>query len=421
MEYQLLPDLIAMTAMIGVMLSLRRRYPQARLNAWLVGLTLILLEETIFAFYDRTSPWAHTVHAVMMNCYVIASAAFLLSATEEQQLGRRRFWYIAVNLIPQMALMTLYGYYRQERAFYLAVAAIAVLLGLATARKTRSNYLPGVTYFLLWGPLAWAAWQRDFRTMAYGSLFFLYALCALMFWRVMPRGSNGKRVIVMGLAFWAMVFLTHPMVAKHPKYIGVANAVWDMQKFVITTGMVLLLLEEEITNKEWMALHDALTGLPNRRLFDDRLEHGLAMTERGRTVLGLLMIDLNGFKQVNDTLGHEAGDLLLREVAQRMQKMTRKSDTLARTGGDEFGVITMQAADREQMERIARSLRAAVAEPIMLGKHGIVRMTISIGVAVYPADAQDFTTLCAAADKKMYEDKKAFYRQEAALAARSPA
>jgi diguanylate cyclase (GGDEF)-like protein/PAS domain S-box-containing protein len=165
------------------------------------------------------------------------------------------------------------------------------------------------------------------------------------------------------------------------------------------------LAEERIQR---VAHHDSLTGLPNRLLFKDRLDQAISLARRNSRQLALLYLDLDKFKPVNDTLGHAAGDELLREVAARIRRQVRESDTVARVGGDEFTVILHDIGRREDAQAVAGKIVAAVAAPFELGsaKHR-VDIGTSIGIAVYPQDAQAADALVTAADAAMYRAKQA--------------
>ena len=119
-------------------------------------------------------------------------------------------------------------------------------------------------------------------------------------------------------------------------------------------------LEEELTRQ---AFHDGLTGLANRALFRDRLDHALAQGRARATSLAVLLVDLDGFKQVNDSLGHDAGDQLLQQIAERFSAVSRPSDTLARLGGDEFALL-LEGANERTATGVAQRLLAALSEPI---------------------------------------------------------
>ncbi len=155
---------------------------------------------------------------------------------------------------------------------------------------------------------------------------------------------------------------------------------------------------------ERMASYDALTELPNRRLFMDRLRQELSRCQRENSGLALLFIDLDGFKQVNDTLGHEAGDRLLREIARRLRHCVRESDTVARLGGDEFTVLLPGAEGVAAVPTVVHKLLETVARPVALdAAEGLV--TASIGVALFPTDGLDADTLLNRADAAMYAVK----------------
>lgn len=159
--------------------------------------------------------------------------------------------------------------------------------------------------------------------------------------------------------------------------------------------------------KVWHNAHyDLLTGLPNRRLFLDRLEQEIKHAKRRSRPLALLFMDLDGFKDVNDSLGHEAGDRLLSDVADRLANGVRANDTVARLGGDEFTVILTGAEQREDVERVAQTLIEALAMPFYMGEERI-QISVSIGIAFYPDAASTPDALLEVADKAMYQAKKA--------------
>jgi diguanylate cyclase (GGDEF)-like protein len=152
------------------------------------------------------------------------------------------------------------------------------------------------------------------------------------------------------------------------------------------------------------AQHDGLTGLPNRLLALDRLRQAILDAARGGQLAGLVFIDLDDFKRVNDNLGHEAGDALLKEAAARLLQCVRASDTVARLGGDEFVVILGGLRALEDADRVARQVLERFNEPFALGTDEFV-VTPSLGLASYPADGDDAATLLRHADQAMYEAK----------------
>jgi diguanylate cyclase (GGDEF)-like protein/PAS domain S-box-containing protein len=157
----------------------------------------------------------------------------------------------------------------------------------------------------------------------------------------------------------------------------------------------------------FMAMHDELTRLPNRRLFYDRLATGLARAQRQQSLLALLFIDLNRFKQVNDRHGHACGDRLLQEVARRIKACLRESDTLARIGGDEFVVLLENILLPMDAALVAEHIHHALRAPVELGDELRLPITVSVGLALYPEHGADTKALLAHADLEMYAAKAA--------------
>ena len=163
----------------------------------------------------------------------------------------------------------------------------------------------------------------------------------------------------------------------------------------------LTALQDSQKNLEHLALHDMLTGLPNRRLFHERLEQAVERGRRNGERFALLFIDLDNFKDINDQLGHEAGDAALKEIAQRLASATRKVDTVARLGGDEFVVLLNNPADRKQIASIARQLLDCMRSPIPFGPLSM-RVSFSIGIGQYPDDGDTASEIISSADHAMY-------------------
>lgn len=156
-----------------------------------------------------------------------------------------------------------------------------------------------------------------------------------------------------------------------------------------------------------LAFFDVLTGLPNRRMLSDRLDHGLAQARRFGRSLAVMFLDLDHFKQINDTLGHDAGDELLKHVANRLQACVRSGDTIARQGGDEFIVVLTEVTHAEDAARVADKIIQAIGEPIRISGTPL-HVSTSIGIAVYPINgSDDAQELLKKADRAMYAAKAA--------------
>ena len=154
-----------------------------------------------------------------------------------------------------------------------------------------------------------------------------------------------------------------------------------------------------------LAHYDHLTNLPNRALFNDRLHNAVARANRSKDVMALMFLDLDHFKAVNDTHGHDVGDLLLQQVAQRLQACVRASDTLARLAGDEFTILLPSVAAREDVIVVAEKIVAAFASPFNLGNITL-DSGVSVGIALFPTDAADAAPLLKHADTAMYVAKR---------------
>jgi diguanylate cyclase (GGDEF)-like protein/PAS domain S-box-containing protein len=156
---------------------------------------------------------------------------------------------------------------------------------------------------------------------------------------------------------------------------------------------------------EYQALHDPLTGLPNRILFSDRIGHAILQAQRQKTKLAIALIDLDRFKEINDSLGHTAGDQVLISVGERMASALRASDTVARLGGDEFGLVLPEVSDPDSLLPVLERLQEALEEPIHVQSLPI-GIEASIGIAIYPDHGHDAQTLIQRADVAMYEAKR---------------
>ena len=163
-------------------------------------------------------------------------------------------------------------------------------------------------------------------------------------------------------------------------------------------------LRSQASENEHLALHDALTGLPNRRLLQDRLDRAITASERTGKNLALMILDVDRFKEVNDTLGHDRGDALLIEVGKRLSEVVRDADTVARLGGDEFAVLAPEVGGLLYAERLASRVHSAFDQPFVVGDLHL-HVESSIGIALLPDHAENATELMQRADTAMYAAK----------------
>jgi len=190
---------------------------------------------------------------------------------------------------------------------------------------------------------------------------------------------------------WLTVSVVHGAAGEVSHYIGIFADITERKH-----------AEEHILH---LAHHDALTNLPNRLLFFDRLEQSIHQAKRNRRKVALLFIDLDFFKNINDSIGHQVGDMLLQAVAKRLSSAVREGDTVARLGGDEFVVTLPGVREAEDAVQVAQKIIQAIAQPYEVGGYTL-NITASIGLSVYPDDGHDVVTLVKNADTAMYHTKE---------------
>ena len=402
MDLRLIPDTVALCLLLALLLLLGRRHPESRVHLWMVGLLLVLCEEFARIVYLIPGPWHRASHVAALGFYLFAGKLFLYAALRPQRRDPRLASALAICAIPQLAALTLYGLdLRSPRAFLLC-AIVGIPLAMACGFLTTRPIRFGILHSLGWAGFIGAILQTDFRYAVYWILFWVYMSIAVLFARRLPSSSTGRYAVVLGFAAWSLCFLTHAWMVEHPSYLLYAQDVWDLQKFLVAIGMLMVMLEDQVARNRDLALHDDLTSLPNRRLFDDRLSQALLQGTRTGSRTGLIMLDLNGFKLVNDTLGHTAGDELLCTVTERLTRTLRSSDTLARVGGDEFAIIV---SNLRATESLLHLIDEAARVPVPL-KEGEFLITASIGLAIAPDDSGDPETLFRLADARMYAQKQ---------------
>ncbi|MBX9428668.1 EAL domain-containing protein [Ralstonia pseudosolanacearum] len=207
-----------------------------------------------------------------------------------------------------------------------------------------------------------------------------------------------------GRTVWVSTNWT-PLYAEAGEPMTAAPAARHAQPYAVLVSLVdITQIREAQQRIRHLATHDTLTGLLNRCALEDRLEHALALARRNRSRVSVMFLDLDRFKNVNDTLGHQFGDQLLREVAARLQACAREADTVARLGGDEF-VVMLESLDGTGTRRVAERILAAIGAPFHIDGQELF-LGVSIGIAVAPHDGDDPNTLLRKADAAMYLAKE---------------
>ena len=227
-------------------------------------------------------------------------------------------------------------------------------------------------------------------------------------WDVFPKEEADKRFAIVKWVFdngeSKVIEVRVPRLDGDRYYMTTAKPIMGDERRVIS----VICISKEITERKimedrlaYMAQHDPLTNLPNRVLFDDRLRHAITHAKRDNTRLALMFLDLDNFKPINDTFGHQIGDLILQAAAKRTQSCIRESDTAGRIGGDEF-VVLLTTIEEQDALVVAEKIRHSLNQPFDLHGYQSLNISSSIGIAIYPDHGSDEIQLSRSADNAMY-------------------
>ena len=408
-NFSALPSLAALAVLVAVFRSILGREQTDQLNLWLTGWVLVLVH-FVAQFADVGEGRRHELaQLVSLNTLELAGIAFLVSVAFAPRERKQRILLALTVGLPTLAFTdaVLLGvtfpvvYY-----LFLVIAWGGGMLLIWDFHRRAAGLAALLTtvYSGVIGAMVWAVVVGRPDLGIYIILSAIYGFVGLFYWRSRKRVSTGVLTTTIGFLAWGAVFPTGLLHDVYAPSLHIDPEVWNIPKYFVAVGMILTLLEEQLSRNEHLAHHDALTGLPNRRLLTDRFEQALANAARLGTKVAVLVLDLDTFKQVNDSLGHRMGDLLLKSVVDRLLSRVRASDTLARSGGDEFTVIS-DVADSTGAEVLARSLVHVLREPFEIDGQ-LLETGVSIGVALFPDNGKDPDDLRAAADNAMYDAKR---------------
>jgi diguanylate cyclase (GGDEF)-like protein len=409
--WSVLPDLAAVGLLAAAFASVARRSQTHSSRIWLTGWLMITLHFFAFLFQDAPGRWGILSVTVGVSALTWAGVLFMWASVPYRGETSSRlilFSLLAANTlylgitvaIPNSSWATDMG------------ATLIGILPLSVALASRKMFDSPLRWAVIAIYCALSTFLLVFQhhpgngiDIAQNAvLFAVYVGCCIHFWYAHRRATAGAFITIAGFMAWASVFLVAPLMQTFAPALTIEGEVWNLPKYVVAIGMILLLLEDQIEHNQYLALHDHLTGLPNRRLYQDRLANALERAKRSGARTALLVVDLDCFKQVNDTLGHHVGDLVLHRVGELFSSRVRRSDTVARTGGDEFTVILEEPTSRLDALLVGRSLMQLLEEPLDVGEH-TVQIGASVGIAIYPEDAFEMEALCIAADLRMYDAK----------------
>ena len=411
MEWSKLPDLLAVGLLTSAFASVARRGQWSLSGLWLTGWVMIVLHFAAALFENAPGRWGDLAVFICLSSLVWGGLLFMCAAVPYRARTSSR-WMLGVlvgtnTLYIGLLVIDPYASWAQTPvavmvgALPLSVTLITLLRFTHPLRWTITGLYCNLSIFLV----AFQHRPGNGPTLALNAVFFtVYLGCSIHFWYVYRRATAGAFITIAGFFAWAGVFVAAPFMQAFIPSLHLESEVWNLPKYVVAVGMILVLLESQIEDNKYLALHDELTGLPNRRLFQDRLASALERARRTGAQTALLVVDLDRFKEVNDSVGHHAGDQLLKCVGDLFLGRVRRSDTVARTGGDEFSLILEEPISREDAMSVARSIAQLLDTPLVVGGEA-VRVGASVGIAIFPEDATDAESLCIAADRRMYEGK----------------
>ncbi|HET7586461.1 MAG TPA: diguanylate cyclase [Gammaproteobacteria bacterium] len=408
MNYTVVPDLLGIGGLVTVFLLLLRRTHQARLRYWAFGWVLILVHFAVELAPSDIQIIAEATTAIAISTLLLSSVAFLW-ASDSSPAGRARSPLITlIGAAPDVIFCVCLAYSVSSSALYLLLTGLgagsSVALYCTYQRKddrlqkfAKAAFIAGAygiqLGLILVGRLdAALIWLLCWHFLAAAIVFFVGA----------PKAAIGVWFTTICFVAWALVFPAGLAMATWFPSIQIAPGVWNLPKYLVAAGMLVTLLEEQMFRFEHAALHDALTGIPNRRMFVRELE---GATRRRGFRFALMILDLDLFKQINDDLGHLAGDEALRQIAQRLRHSLRQDDSLARIGGDEFAVLLPDVQDQATVDTVAAKVQSVFEQPFAVGGRDYL-ISVSIGYALAPAEGAAAESLYALADQRMYKAKQ---------------
>ncbi len=406
MDTSSLPDIFALTIFIVCFRPLVRRVGP-HVDLWFFGWSFVLVHQLALLVAPTHGPGALIAQLVAIWSSGLCGMAFLLGTANVPK--RRIHTRLAVEfLLPTLVAGALVVFPRHAHWIDYGAALLFLAPAAHLTLRKRARTRPVVLFssvFAAFGLLVLLhAWRHPELT-AHGAISLLFLGSGYFYLNSAERYTRGVIAAVTGLFGWGLTFPMVELLRRIAPTIHLNRAVIELPQYLIVAGIVLTLLQEHVQRTERMAMHDPLTDLPNRRLFEERLIATLDEARENCTTIACLVIDVDNFKGINDTLGHSAGDQLLRALAVRLSWHMSPRDMLARTGGDEFTALLAGVNDEHHLRFIASAMMSAGSVPIAIEGHS-VDVRISIGIALSPDHADDIDSLRRAADEAMYSAKR---------------
>lgn len=406
MDLSVLPDIFALTVFIAGFRPLVRRVG-SHVNLWFLGWGLMLVHYCAMLFVVQSPGTRIVLRLIAVWSVDLCACIFVMAAAG---VGRHRVrWQMVAPLgLPVMFQSAFCLLFPQHSLGLFLVPPLylapALSLLIFPRQRTRGLVVSAAAFAVY--AAASVALLNYFPTLAGACGTALLFLCAAYIYVLdAQRFTRGTVAAILGLIGWALIYPAIALIHRFGPAMPIRRELTELPQFLVLAGIILTLLEEHVDRTERMAMHDPLTDLPNRRLFEERLIEAMDDATANRTTIACLVIDVDNFKSINDTLGHEAGDQLLRALAVRLSWHMSPRDILARTGGDEFTALLAGVRDEHHLRFIASAMMSAASVPLQLDC-GSVDVRISIGIALSPDHADDIDSLRRAADEAMYSAKR---------------
>ncbi len=301
MDWNKLPDLIAVGLLAWAFASVASRFRTTASQNWLAGWYCIVLHFTLQLFDSFSGRAGQFIVLFSLLSLMMAALLFMRASAPVRIVPVARFVMPLIGSLFAIYICALVFdapyWFRNTTAAILCLTPLAATL-IYPAWTTRTlRWSMTLLHLGMWSVL-WTA--RSLPDGAYLSinamLFVLYMECAIHFWYHNRRATSGALIGIIGFVLWASVFVVSPFIQQAFPAVVLESEIWNLPKYIVAVGMILLILEDQIAHKEYLALHDELTGLPNRRLFQDRLVGAIERARRGHNQTALLVVDLDDFK-----------------------------------------------------------------------------------------------------------------------------
>jgi len=403
------PTLVTVAVLAVIFTCLERRIPTARSKFWKIAWFLVFIHFLAQGLEPRTGQASPALQALDWGALQASAVVFLVAASQIVEDRVKRIWALLILGVPSVAYAVL-GSYVVKSGWAYALCLTACFAGgicFLFCAERRISMAPVLLSLVLMWIAFWvirAALQGSFDPGGNALLGVGFALPGVIMYRNHYRTTPGVLTIIIGFLFWGAVFPVGMLTDRLIPQVHIPDELWNVPKMFVAFGMILAVVEDMQEALRRQATHDDLTGIWNRAGIIGILEQEMLRAERQGQSLGLILIDIDHFKTVNDTYGHRGGDGVLQALVRKIATILRPYDSFGRFGGEEFLIIA-PGCDAAQTRELSDRIRVYVAaHPIAL--HGNeINMTVSIGVAEYLPGCK-LESLLHSADTALYLAKR---------------